>query len=165
MSSNSIQVGPASEGKYARLTVQVDPASGLPVTGSGGGGTSDPAIVTNLEEIKAEIIDRIPRPITDARRDVYDASQYGPGSWLILPPNPDRKKVRIINNIGDGLSSPPTGTAYLFVGHNFKPDRTLFDHVISPGDSVLVDAPSLEIFVFAESDSPFFGVFSITEYF
>jgi hypothetical protein len=163
MSSNSIQVGPPLEGKYARLTVQVDPTSGLPVT-SPGGGASDPAIATNLEEIKTDLHNRLPIPIAFAQRENYDAQQYQ-SSALTIAANPDRRRLRINNNIGDGYTQPPRGIAYLFVGHDFEPDRVKFDQVVGPGESILVDAPTLSIAIRSDSLDPMTGNFTVVEYY
>jgi hypothetical protein len=163
MSGNSIQVGPASAGTYARLTVQVDPVSGLPVTG-GGGGSSDPAIATNLEEIKTDLRNRLPIPIAFAQRETHDAQQYQ-STPLTIAANPERRRLRINNNIGDGYTQPPRGIAYLFVGHDFEPDRVKFDQVIGPGESILVDAPMLSIAIRSDSIDPMYGTFTVVEYY
>lgn len=165
MSSHFIKVGPPSQEQYARLTVNVDPVTGLPATGgSGGGGVSDPAIVTNLQEIKTDLRNRLPIPIVSAQRETYDAQQYS-GTPLTIGANPERKGLRINNNIGDGYTQPPRGIAYLFVGHDFEPDRNQFDQVARPGESILVDAPTLSIVIRSDSIDPMSGTFTVVEYF
>jgi hypothetical protein len=164
MSSGTIRVGPIADGKHASLTVQVDPTSGLPVSGGGGGGVSDPAIVTNLEEIKNQIQSRLAAPITAANRATYDAQTYQ-SQPLILSDTNDRKAVRINNIVGNGDSQPVQGTAYLFVGNGFDPDRTSFDQVVLPGESILVDAPSVATYIRSDSLDPMVGIFNVVEYF
>jgi hypothetical protein len=164
MSSSYIRVGPTATDQYASLTVNVDPLTGQPVSGGGGGGTSDPAIASNLEEIKTDLRNRLPIPIAFVQRENHDAQQYQV-SALTIGANPDRKRLRINNNIGDGYTQPPRGIAYLFVGHDFDPDRTKFDQVVRPGESILVDAPTLSIAIRSDSIDPMYGSFTVVEYY
>lgn len=163
MSSSYIQVGPTTD-QYASLTVNVDPLTGQPVVGAGGGGTSDPAIASNLEEIKTDLRNRLPIPIAFAQRETHDAQQYQT-TPLTIGANPDRRRLRINNNIGDGNMQPPRGIAYLFVGHDFGPNRIQYDQVVGPGESILVDAPTLSIVIRADSIDPMTGTFTVVEYY
>jgi hypothetical protein len=102
MPSSYIQVGPTA-GQYASLTVNVDPATGLPVVGAGGGGTSATVLNENLYSVATVT------PVASATT-----------SATVLASNPLRKGARLVNNSNSmffGLYGTGTASAtnYSFV--------------------------------------------------
>jgi hypothetical protein len=117
-----------------------------------------------IEQIRNDIRSRLSPAITDAQRQSFSAASHQT-TPLQIAANEARLRMRINNTIGDGGSNPPQGTGYLFIGHGIAPTVEVFDQVLRPGESILVDAPTLQIFILTRSLSPMTGTFNVVEYY
>jgi hypothetical protein len=109
------------------------------------------------------------RPIVSTSRDIFECSNHGisAGTLIVVPPRSNRVRLRINNNSGDGSQGLPIiNPCDLVVGYEETPTETAWDQIVTPGQSVLVDAPHLEIKIGCLSaGTPLEGLIGVTQYF
>ena len=148
-------------------------------TASANSGGSSPAIVSLLQQIAGDLADvealiqsapQGERPIVRSSRQLHNCAplEISLGTPLVIGADPDRLKIRICNNSGDGSGGYPIiDPCFIVLGFGgLAPTAEGWDQIILPGEAALVDAPGLAVTIAVlKSEAPVIGVFTVTQYF
>lgn len=140
----------------------------LAESGLSGGGSGTTQLESILIALREDLRDH--RPIALSDRSVFECSEHGilDGELVFFAANDRRTRLRINNNSGDGSRGfPVLNTCDLLIGYGAEhPTETEWDQIVLAGESVLIDAPHLDVRVGCLSTgTPLTGLFSVTEYF
>lgn len=136
----------------------------------GGGIVDVEAILSQISiDLAALRIASTDSPIVSTSRGIFECSDHGVvgGVLLVIAPNDRRTRLRINNNSGDGSQGlPVVNPCDLVIGYEEAPTETGWDQIVTPGQSVLVDAPRLGIKIGCLSaGTPLEGLIGVTQYF
>ena len=144
-----------------------------------GGGTS-PALLALVQQLAGDVADigillanmsQGEKPIVRSERERHDCIDFeiSKDPIFALEPDATRSKVRICNNSGDASQGfPVRDPCYIVLGFDAQPPSAdSWDQIILPGETAIVDAPTLQIWIATIKWDPdsIIGVFTVTQFF
>lgn len=137
----------------------------------GNGGVISSLVVPLLQQIRtnSDALIEYLKPLEHNASTPLNAASHPVGTAYQVNADPLRRGLSISNNTGDATDSavPLTGEAWIFGSYrNSSVDRFDYDFVVVPGQTLMVDAPSGDVWLVCDERSGLpDGIFMIVEFY